>query len=285
MESVVKKKTLLYCILFMATIPLFGEEKEKEKEWRYALTSNLNISQVAMDNWVEGGVNAWSWQFNLAGKATQEKETFKWQNSGHAKFGKSKIGSADSRKAVDEINFESVYTRKIGFPINPYMAVTARTQFARGYSYTDTTKKAISDFLDPGYFTQSAGMGYQWKDALSTRLGASLKEAVTSDFPVPYADDPDTKEIEKTRIEFGAESVTDIKLSFSDNLLITSQLTLFTDFSAIKETDIDWENQLTATINKYMNVNFAFRLLYDRDLNTKRQIKEALAIGLTYNFF
>ena len=250
------------------------------------MTGILNISQVALDNWVEGGENLWAWQFNLAGKATQEKDKFRWRSTGLVNFGKSKIGNTDSRKAVDEIHFETVYIRKLGYQVNPYAAATARTQFAKGYSYTDTSKTEISAFMDPGYFTQSIGMGYLWKDDFSTRLGASLKESVASKHASRYTNNPETSdEIEKSRVDFGMESVTDIKLSISDNLLFTSQLILFTDFSALNTVDVDWDNKLTATINKYLNVNFSFRLFYDRNLHVKRQIKEALAVGLTYNFF
>ncbi|MGC9512071.1 MAG: DUF3078 domain-containing protein [Fidelibacterota bacterium] len=272
-------------LLMTVTLMIMAQEDKKESGWTYTMTGNLNLSQIALDNWAEGGDNAWSWHLNIKGKATREETTFKWVSSGNANFGKSKIGSDQSRKAVDEIQLESVYTRKLGLPVNPYAALTARTQFAKGYEYTDTSRMAISAFMDPGYFTQSVGMGYQFKDSFSTRLGAAMKETITSDFPVPYADDLETAEIETSRIEFGAKSVTDLNLSFSENLLFSSQLSLFSNFSALNKIDVDWDSQLTATINKYGNVNLAFRLLYDRDLHVKRQIKEALAIGLTYNFF
>ncbi len=275
----------IFIVFMVIAIHVSAQDQKNEFGWKYTLTGNLNISQIASDNWVEGGENAWSWQFNIKGKATLNRTIFKWVSSGNANFGKSKIGSSESRKAVDEIQLESVYIRKLGYLVNPYAATTARSQFAKGYEYTDTSRTAISAFMDPGYFTQSIGLGYQFKENFSTRLGASLKESVTSDFPVPYADDPKTSEIEKIRIDFGMESVSDIKLSFSDNILFTSQLTLFSDFSALNATDADWDSQLTAAINKYVNVNLAFRLLYDRNLHVKRQIKEALAIGLTYNFF
>jgi hypothetical protein len=280
-------KWVFRTVLFLMTVTLItlAQENKLESGWTYTMTGNLNLSQIALDNWVEGGDNAWSWQLNIKGKTVREENAFKWVNSGNTNFGKSKIGSAESRKAVDEIKLESVYTRKLGLPVNPYAALTARTQFAKSYEYTDTSRMAISSFMDPGYFTQSVGMGYQFKDSFSTRLGASLKETITSDFPVPYADDPETAEIETSRIECGAESVTDLNLSFLENLLFSSQLSLFSDFSALNTIDVDWDSQLTATINKYVNVNLAFRLLYDQDLHVKRQIKEALAIGLTYNFF
>lgn len=276
---------LLTGIVTLSSI-VTAQENVMPQEWNYELTGNLNISQVALDNWVEGGENVWAWQCNLAGKATLEKEKYKWRNTGLANFGKSRIGKADSRKAVDEIRFETVYTRKLGFQVNPYAAATARTQFAKGYSYTDTSRTEISAFLDPGYFTQSVGIGYMWKDVYSTRLGASLKESIASKHASRYTNNPETgDEIEKIRVDFGMESVTDIKLSFSDNLLLTSQLILFTDFSALNTVDVDLDNKLTAAISKYVNVNFSFRLFYDRDIHVKRQIKQALAIGLTYNFF
>ena len=63
-----------------------------------------------------------------------------------------------------------------------------------------------------------------------------------------------------------------------------SKLELFYDFGALDEIDVKWDNIFSAKISKYVDVNFNIKLFYDKDLSEKRQIKQALAVGLTYTF-
>jgi hypothetical protein len=195
---------------------------------------------------------------------------------------------------VDEMKIESVFAYKAGFFADPYVAATAETQFSKGYEYTEVTdtagittdiRTAISNFVDPAYFTQSAGLSRSYKEILKSRLGVAIKETVADKYAERYSDDLETPdEIEKTRVEVGAESVTDLILKVSDNLLFTSKLELFSNLEATNEIDVKWDNLLTAKIEEYLSVNVNVKLFYDKDISTSRQIKESLAIGLTYSF-
>lgn len=121
-------------------------------------------------------------------------------------------------------------------------------------------------------------------DIIQTRAGASVKQTLASE-EYPFADDPDTPDkIETTKNEIGAESVTDLNWKVAENTLLTSKLELFTTFAAFDETDVNWDNVLTTKISKYINMNFNFKLFYDKDISPKRQIKQAFAFGLTYTF-
>jgi len=78
--------------------------------------------------------------------------------------------------------------------------------------------------------------------------------------------------------------VTDVSWKVSENSLFTSKLELFTVFNTFKEIDVNWDNILTTKISKYFNVNFNFKLFYDRDISKMRQIKQAIALGVSYSF-
>jgi hypothetical protein len=106
----------------------------------------------------------------------------------------------------------------------------------------------------------------------------------TSHYPAPYADDPTTIKTEKTKNELGVESVTDINWKVSENSLLTSKLELFSAMKALNETDVNWDTFFSAKIAKYVNINFNLKLFYDKDISSKRQIKQAIAFGLTYTF-
>ena len=151
------------------------------------------------------------------------------------------------------------------------------TQFTDGYAYTDSSKVVVSSFLDPGYFTQSVGLGYKPNDIIGTRLGAALKETVTDKFSDAYADG------ESMRTEFGAESVTDIKWQAVENILYTSKLEVFSNLKGIDEIDVNWDNMLSSKITDIITVSFNFKLFYDKDVHFKRQLKQTLAVGLSYS--
>jgi len=261
----------------------FADEGEPAAGWTNEVVGSLNLTQASFDNWAQGGESTLGWQTSLGGKFTNTGTGHESVNGIKLGYGMTKVGDEDARKSVDEIKIESVFTFKTGFDVDPYVATTAETQFSTGYEYTDSDRTAISNFLDPGYFTQSVGIGRVFSGVLRSRLGASIKETVTDKYPVPYADDPDTPaEIEDIKVEVGAESVTDLNLKISDNLAFDSKLELFSNLEATNEIDIKWDNLLTAKIEEYLSVMLNVKIFYDRDISGSRQIKEALAIGLTY---
>ncbi len=184
------------------------QAKKSEHGWKVEATGSLSLTQASFSNWAQGGDNSVAWQTTLKPNFTRSEERYSWENKGKFLYGLSRVADLGTRKAADEIRFETVYTRNLGIHLDPFLAATALTQFAPGYTYDDDVRTQVSDLLDPGYFTQSAGVGYNRSDIIKTRLGATIKETVTSDFPIPYADNPDTPEIEKTRIEAGITSTT-----------------------------------------------------------------------------
>lgn len=269
-------------------VHIFAQDKPVEEpkyDWQKEMVGGINLTQTSFDNWAQGGENSFACQLNFYFKFINNHEKTNWANSGKLTYGSTKTGDQESRKSIDEIKLESVFTYKLGIFINPYVAATGETQFAPGYDYGTEPKTQISAIMDPGYFREGFGFIYQRNDIVKTRLGVSLKQTITSDYPIPYADDPDTKDkIEKTKNEVGAESVTDVSWKVAESTLLTSKLELFSTFKALDETDVNWDNVLTTKISKYFNVNFNFKLFYDKDISSKRQIKQAIAFGFTYNF-
>ena len=270
-------------LVVAATAAAFGDEDQPEIGWTNRVVGSLNLTQASFDNWAQGGENTLGWQTLLNSKFVNLGVKHEWVNAVNLAYGMTKVGDEGARKSVDEIKIESVFTYKAGFYVDPYVAATAETQFYKGYQYADSGKTARSDFLDPGYFTQSVGIGRVYKGVLRSRLGASVKETVSDKYG--YADDSETDpEVEETRVELGAESVTDLNLKLSDALTFDSKLELFSNLKASREIDIRWDNLLTAKVEKYLSVTLGVKVFYDSDISKMRQVKEALAIGLTYTF-
>ena len=274
----------LLMVLLMASV--VGAEKKKEEfGWKNELVGNLNVTQTSFDNWAQGGSNMLAWQLNISGKFVENQSKYNWAGEGKLAYGMSRINGAESRKSVDEIKLGTVYTRKLGIHVNPYASIKVETQFTDGYKYRDTTKTKISNFMDPGYFTEAFGAGWAPIKALKTRMGLALKQTITTDFPNPYTDNPETTDIvEKFKSEAGFEMVADFSRKLHENILLTSKLELFSNLKAINQTDILWDTVLVAKITKFVNVNLNLKLAYDSDVSPRRQIKEALALGFTYSF-
>jgi len=262
-----------------------SEEKKPEYGWKNALVTGINMTQTSFSNWKQGGENTFAWQINLNFNFTQDLEKTNWANSGKLIYGQTRTGDAESRKSIDEIKLESVLTYKMGIYINPFVAATGESQFAPGYDYSKTPKQKLSTFIDPAYFRESLGVGYEPNKIIKTRLGVALKQTVTRNIPQPYADDPKTTaEIEKFKNEVGAESVTDVNWKLTETTLLTSKLELFSTLKAFDETDVKWDNVLTTKISKYFNINLNAMIFYDKDISKKRQLKQALALGFVYTF-
>ncbi len=285
-EKIVRARLILIFMVIISTGILAAQEAPPPQYgWKNEIIGNLNLTQASFSNWEQGGENTLAWQVNLTTGFTLDQQKYNWKNSGKFTLGFAKVAGAAARKSSDEINLETVYTRKFNQLLNPFVSATAKTQFLSGFRYPDdTTKVKISKFLDPGYFTQSVGVGYSPNEIVLSRLGFTLKETITSDFPAPFADDPDTPEIEKTKIEPGLSSITDLKKKFAENILLTSRLDVFADFKAFNRIDVLWENDLTFKLTKLVNVNLEYDLLYDRDISKRRQIRQVLSVGLSYTF-
>ena len=65
-------------------------------------------------------------------------------------------------------------------------------------------------------------------------------------------------------------------------MLLTSKLELFSNLESFQQIDVKWDTILSAKVARYVDVNLNVKLFYDRDISRKRQLKQALTLGLTY---
>ncbi len=280
-------KTILLSMVMLFTSILYAQTDTTSslQPWNHSVVAGLNLTQVAFTDWAQGGENALAWTILLDGKSNKQFDSLLWSNTYKMAFGQTRLGSQGLRKTNDNIDFESILTYKLGTIINPYFAVTMKSQFAPGFIYDNIgTETQVSAFFDPGYLTQSLGAGYQPMNEVKTRFGVGLREIITSTYN-QYADDPTTTELEKTRLEGGLEWVTDVSWQLEDNLLFTSKIELFSPLKNFEETVFRSDNTLTAKISKYITTTVNLQLLNDKKVNPYTQIKETIAIGLSYTIF
>ncbi|HYM21194.1 MAG TPA: DUF3078 domain-containing protein [Candidatus Kapabacteria bacterium] len=279
-----RKSILLLVIVLFGSQCADAQTDSVKYGWQHNLAATLNLSQVSFTNWAQGGDNALSYVFLVAGKSAQDLENTNWTITYNFAFGQARLGNLGLRKTDDKIDIGSVLTYKVGTYVNPYASVTFLSQFSTGYKYGDTSKTAVSDFLDPAYITQSVGVGYQPTTTLKTRLGVGLRETFTKNYNV-YSDDPSTPEIEKTKIEGGLESITELSQPIDSTVLLSSKLQLFAPFKTLDQIIVHWDNALTAKVSKYISTSLIVSLINDRIVTPRTQIKEGLAIGISYVLF
>lgn len=260
-----------------------GMDTTKPAGWHLASIAGLNLSQVAFKDWAQGGENTLAYALWGTAGAVRYGESTRWSNTLKLNFGQARVGSEELKKTDDELYFESLLIYMLGTTINPYGSFTLRTQLAPGYAYYDTapTKVQISRFLDPAYLTQSAGVAYTPFANLTTRFGVGIREVLTSTY-TQYADDPETVEIEKTRVQGGLESVTDFKWPFAENMVFISRLEMFAPFTQLDRVIVRSDNTVAMKVNQYVTVNFNVQLINDANVSPRTQYKEALAVGLSY---
>ncbi|MBD3223854.1 MAG: DUF3078 domain-containing protein [Caldithrix sp.] len=269
----------LWVLMGLSLASAQNEDKQKATYgWQKEMVGNLNFTQNSFDNWVAGGEDSWSWQLDVNAKFVNDQKSYNWSNTGKLSFGKTKVGDDDSRKAADEIKLESVYTYKMAIYVNPFISATGQTQLTQGYNYTDTSKISISNFMDPAYFTQSVGLGYAPTESFKTRLGAAIKETKTSEYENLYG------EGEELRVEYGVESVTDVNMKLNKLILYNTKLELFSNLQRLDEIDVNWDNVFSAKLAQYITVSLNIKLFYDKNISAKRQLKQTLAVGLSYTF-
>lgn len=276
-----KKLIVLLGVLFLFSETCFSQQDSILHKWVPKVVAGLNLSQISLSNWTQGGEDAISWTLLSNGSLYYRSEIWHFKNDLKVAYGRTKLGSSDYRTNDNELYLESVVSRNIGWAIDPYFSNTVRTALASGFDYSGDPVTEIANFFDPGYLTQSLGFTYDKTPGFTSRLGFALQEVITNKF-TSYSDDPGTPEIEKVKIETGVESVTTADYTLMENILLKSKLRLFSRFDSFDVWDVRWDNTIAAQVNEYVHVSLAFLLIYEEAQIQKTQIKEALQIGITY---
>lgn len=276
-----------------ASAQLTKDEQDREKKfqdkagtqdtsklfgWKNSVIAGANLTQASFTNWVQGGQNALSYSVTFNGAAVQNLEQTNWSNTLKLAFGQARLSGQGVRKTDDEIYFESLLIYKLTLVINPYASVTARTQFATGYTYDPLgNSTAISAFMDPGFFTQSIGAAYTPAAGIKTRLGFAMREVLASTHTQFTGG-------AKSKTWAGGESVTDAKWEFAQNMQLISRLEIFAPFNPASDVFVRFDNSIAAKVNEYVNVSFNVQTVYDGSVSGHMQVKQVLAIGLSYQF-
>ncbi len=319
-----KNRIILSIVFALFGFALFAQDTELEENLRSQSTDtidgwkkngviSINLTQSSFTNWAAGGENSFSGLGILNLYANYKKGKHIWENSLELGYGLLKQGSENNaRKTDDKLDFTSKYGKELGK--NWYYAalLNFRTQFSPGYNYPDDSTK-ISDFLAPAYLLCGIGLDYFPGENLSIYISpATYKLVIVNDQDLANAGafGVDAAELDglgnitipgkKTKTEFGAYLRGVFKVDVMKNILFHTRLELYSDYLKNPQNiDVNWENFLSMTVNKWISVDFTTQLIYDDDIliridsnddgnfdkaGPRTQFKQTLMVGLTYKF-
>lgn len=289
-------KTKKYLLIFTVVLLYSASAKAQNitvpdtlSGWAQTWVANLNGSQAAYSNWSQGGVSTLSGTASSVYTLLYRKGKFSYGFRTNLKYGQSKVKDEGVRKTDDLIAISNRFSHQFreDGTLSTYATVVFRTQFDKGYEYGDSINDPdvlISNFMAPGYLSESVGLSYQPAPAIIFEAGLGLKQTfVTEDALAPeYGLDPG----ENFRSEGGLTTGIYYEKEVFENILYTSGLETFTNFLIpFDETDVIWGNELVGKINSLISASFQFELRYDNDFSSEIQLKQVLSAGISVNLY
>lgn len=284
------------------------EKPDSAKNWKFGSNLNVNFTNTGLVNWQGGGQDALTLTGIYTGFANYSNGDNEWASRLEMGYGITRLGgggggtAAVLRKSDDRFIFSSKYARMLNKHWGFAGLLDFRTQFDKGYKYDVDVKDTegnvvgkedvfISNLLSPAFTV--ASLGFEYKDGDMFYVMASpltskitiVNDKILSDAGA-YGVDPG----KTVRTEFGAYINSSFKYKLMDNILYSTNLNLFMNYKTPRLIDVFWDNNLTFTINKFIQTTFTTNLIYDDDIkilnkdgitsSPKIQFKHVLAIGI-----
>ncbi len=300
---IIVNKFVFPLFVLILLLPLSGMTQEEETTgWKKSLMVDVTTTQTSYsDSWAGGEAGSVNWVSNLNGKAEKQlKPWFNFQSTLKLSFGQTITQDAETKnwskpiKSTDLVDWENVGRITLLKFVDPYAAFRLESQFM------DASVPAKKLYLTPIKLTESAGISRRFyekeKDHFTSRLGLALRQILKTNVDTSVAA---LTTVDSILTDGGIESVTDVNLTFGENLRYTGKLTLyralfFSKSDDVKGTpyeddwkavDVNWENIISAAITKIITVNFYTQLLYDKEVSKKGRFKETLGIGFVIRMF
>ncbi len=297
-----KKVTLGFILLTVVVVSgQAADTTTTAASWKTALEVSLAATQASYsDNWTGGEVGSLVWAANVHGVAEKQlTDLLRVENDLKLAFGQTHSQSETTKnwaapvKSSDKIRFDTVWKITLKAWVDPYAAGVFESQF---YDASDPQQKR---YVNPVDLTESAGISRtifdQATGKLSSRMGFGLRQKFRkstdyTDYTVAASGDTTFAELSESLNDGGLEWVTDWVAQVSKTLTYTSKLTVFQALFASaedpagnwQETDLNWDNILTANVTKIVQVSFAWQLLYDKEISEGGRFKETLALGVAW---
>lgn len=267
----------------------------KVSYWHKSLIFGLNFSQSAFsNNYSAGGVNAIALGSNFDYKAEYNKLPIDYTTELNLIYGISKNKGQGSRKTNDRIFLDNKISSQLSKHWSFFGSLTFESQFDKGFNYTNPdgtnaqSPYLISNFMSPGYLTESLGFEYKPVKYFDLRIGTGtarqtfvldktihLNQSTNYGVPVGHT----------ILNELAFQAVAAIDKDLMKNLHINVRYALFVPYQkplAYISHRID--ATLVAKVNKLIAVTVNGTFLYDKNTSLYVQGTEGMALGVVYKF-
>ncbi len=236
------------------------------KTWKTGALFSLNLAQGSLSNWAAGGDNfslALTSYINL--HAFYKKGKNSWDNNFDFNLGYVNTTSLGSRMNDDRVDLLSKY----GYALNKKWDVGAlfdfRSQFFKGYTYTDTSKILSSNLFSPAYILLGPGFNYHPVKGFSIFISPAMARMiiVTNDsLSAIGAYGVDSGHTEKT--EIGAYTSIQYVANISKTISYNGRLDLYSDYlNQPQNIAMYMTNLLAVKLSKAFSITYSLSLIYD----------------------
>ncbi|WP_243835975.1 DUF3078 domain-containing protein [Sphingobacterium paludis] len=287
-------------------IPKLGLEVDYWKHWT---KFGLNLNQASFSsNWVGGGVNSMAILGTAWHKSEYNKNNLQFTTEVDLRYGKIHNEGQLAKKNNDRIFWDNKLAYKLSRSWALYFSLTFESQFDVGYSYIteegiERRRDFISNFMAPGYFTESFGLEYKPDNTFSVRLGTGtarqtlvlddrVKSLTVEEYARRYPDNPPISRDqnnyglapgESFRNDLAFQITANLDRNLSKNLNIKARYNLFADYKELDDPDHRLDAVLTAKVSNLVNVSLTGIMVYNSAEVARVQYSQALALGLTYS--
>ncbi|OJV23422.1 MAG: hypothetical protein BGO30_09030 [Bacteroidetes bacterium 41-46] len=262
--------------------------------WSKGALFQLGFSQMSLTNWAAGGFSSVALNAYVNMYNGWEVDQMFWQNRLQLAWGFINSFGDRFKKSDDKIIFDSKYGYRAFNKVFVSAAFNFRSQFSNSFNYPASGDKVlVSGPFSPAYFSFGIGMDYKPAKVLSINfspLTSNLVIVAQESLRTKYGNRVD----QPAKLELGAQLKIDYKHQLTKDLLIASNLVLFSDFlNKPQNIKVYWDLFVDTKINKYFSVNVRTNLIYDDniliadkngELDKRVQFKEILTVGFSYTF-
>lgn len=271
----------------------------KVSYWHKSVIAGLTFNQSSFsNNWAAGGVNSFALGSNIDYRLEYNKQPFDYTTELILAYGRSKNKGQMSRKSNDRIFWDHKIATQLSKSWFFFGSVNFQSQFDKGFQYDANNKKPpllISQFMAPGYITESLGFEYKPNAAFDLRIGTGTARQTIVLEPNVFngqskAYGVDSGHTFKNELAFQVVALYDKEIM--PNLRLTSRYQLFIPYGrTLNNIDHRLDLTLLAKVNRLVSVTITGIAIYDEDATTtpnvpnkKIQGNENLALGIVYRF-
>ncbi len=272
---------------------------DSTSHWRKAFKAGINLNQAAFSsNWKAGGVNSFGFNAFLNIKANYKKDKISWDNEIDLLYGMVNNSGQGYRKTLDRIFVDTKVGHSISKNWDLFVAANAQSQFAKGFKYSKDVngieqEQLVSESFAPTFVTASLGFEYHPVEYFKVRLSPFAPRVTflphndgryaAVDSIRPYG----VLVGSATRFEWLAfQMLAEFNKDIAKNVNLKVRYVLFANYETFEAKLIDHrvDFNLTAKVNKYVNVSIGSIFLYDYDQDASAQYSQAFSLGVQYTF-